>query len=177
MPATAASFARPQDYEAYTPLKAGSRLKDAVIDRDDAGQVRYGWKRNTPAVGVAGQKKLVAAGKLSRPGSGSLLRAARRDTGAAVDAHSGTSVYWNEYRKRQVLITVQHFGRARRCWARCGTPKTDTPTGPWAYAVQVATHPKYDASTTRSSTRNSTRTVGGGSLLRAPTRTPSRAIR
>jgi hypothetical protein len=132
------AFRRPASYETFTCLKEGSRLDRPVLDRDSKGKLRYAWKKNTPAVGPAAQAKLIAAGKL-KP-SEALLQLRDRDTGKAVQAHSG-SVYWNPHRKRWVLIAVELGGSS--LLGEVWYAESDTPTGPWVYAVKVATHDRY----------------------------------
>src|SRR5207253_4811273 len=62
--ADAESFRDLATYEAYTCLKPGSTLEKPEIDRDEAGRVRYAWKRGTPPVGPQQQANLVRSGKL-----------------------------------------------------------------------------------------------------------------
>jgi hypothetical protein len=141
--ASGESFLRIADYECYTCLKSGSRLgddrlADAQIDRDAAGRAVYAWRKNTPAVGPAEQAKLIARGKLKADEA--LLRLRDRDTGKPVTAHSG-SVYWNEHRRRFVMIAVEIGGTSflGEVWYA----EADTPVGPWAYAAKVVTHERY----------------------------------
>jgi hypothetical protein len=132
-------------YEAFTCLAEGSRLdeknpKAAKLDRRADGKIRYSWKRNTPALSPKDEKTLVDAGVL-KPGEG-LLALRDRDTGTAILAHGG-SVYWNEHRKRWVMIVLEGFGKPSflgEVWYAEG----DTPTGPWVYAVKVVTHDRQD---------------------------------
>ncbi len=137
--ASAEHFRRAEDYETYTCLKEGSRLDDPVLDRDGKGRLRYAWRKNAPAVGPAEQAKLVADGKM-KPAE-ALLQLRDRDTDRPITAHAG-SVYWNEYRKRWVMITVQRGGSSflGEVWYA----EADAPVGPWwVYAVKVATHDRY----------------------------------
>ncbi len=136
--ASPASLAKLDEYEAYTCLAPGSTLINPRIDREPDGAVRYGWKRNTPAVGPAEQKKLLA-GKHLQPEE-ALLRLADRETGNAVFAHRG-SVNWNAFRRRWVMIAVEQGGTSPlgEIWYA----EADTPLGPWAYAVKVVTHDDY----------------------------------
>jgi hypothetical protein len=137
--ATVEDFSRPGRYETWTCLKEGSRMDRPQIDRDSGGRVRYGWKKNTPAVGPNEQAKLIALGKL-KPGE-AWLQLRDRDTNKPIQAHSG-SVYWNDYRKRWLLIAVQFGGSS--LLGEVWYAEADTPIGPWVYAVKVATHPRYD---------------------------------
>jgi hypothetical protein len=131
-------FRRPERYEAWTCLKEGSRLDRPQLDRDSAGRLRYGWKKNTPAVGPEQQVKLIAAGKMKR--SEAWLQLRDRDTGKEVQAHAG-SVYWNAHRKRWILIAVQWGGSS--LLGEVWYAEADTPIGPWVYAVKIVTHERY----------------------------------
>ncbi len=136
--ATAEDFQRPKRYETYTCLRDGTRLADARLDRDERGRLRYAWRKDTPAVGPTEQKQLIATGKIKA--SEALLGLRDRDSGKAILAQSG-SVYWNEYRRRWVMIAVQSGGTSYlgEIWYT----EADTPVGPWAYAVKVVTHERY----------------------------------
>jgi hypothetical protein len=137
--ATARSLANLTEYEAYTCLKTGTRIEDPQIDRDPDGKVRYSWKRNTPAVGPFEQAKLISDKRL-KPEEG-LLQLADRDSGKPVTAHNG-SVYWNEFRRRWVMIAVESRGSSSflgEVWYA----EADSPFGPWAWGVKVVTHDRY----------------------------------
>jgi hypothetical protein len=127
----------PTRYEAYTPLKEGTRLDSPEIERVD-GKVRYAWKRNTPPLGPQDQDKMVRAGKLKEEDK--LLWLQDADTGKAILTSSG-SVCWNEYRKRWVMIVQQSWGTSflGEIWYA----EADTPLGPWVYARKIVTHDKY----------------------------------
>jgi len=63
------------------------------------------------------------------------------ESGKKISPHGG-SVYFNAYRKRWIMITVQQFGEPSflgEVWYA----EADTPVGPWAYARKIATHNKY----------------------------------
>jgi hypothetical protein len=125
-------------YEAFTCLKAGSRLDHPQLDRAQDGSLRYGWKTDTPAVGPKEQAELIDAGHL-KPGE-ALLQLQDRDTGKPVFAHRG-SVYFNRYRNKWVMIAVQSGGSSHlgEVWYA----EADTPLGPWVYAVKIVTHEQY----------------------------------
>ena len=56
-------------------------------------------------------------------------------------AHGG-SVYWNGYRNRWVMITVESYG-STSLLGEIWYAEADTPLGPWVYARKVVTHDKY----------------------------------
>ena len=136
--ASPANLAKLDAYETYTCVAPGSSLKNPEIDREPDGAIRYGWKRNTPAVGPAEQQKLIA-GKHLQPDE-ALLQLADRETGKSVFVHRG-SVYWNEFRRRWVMVAVEQGGTSPlgEIWYA----EADSPLGPWAYAVKVVTHDRY----------------------------------
>lgn len=132
------SLKRLSSYESFTCLKAGSRLNKPELDRAEDATLHYGWKRDTPPVGATEQIKLIQSGKL-RPEE-ALLHLQDCDTGKPVVAHGG-SVYWNEYRGRWVMITVESGGTSQlgEIWYA----EADTPLGPWVYARKIVTHDNY----------------------------------
>lgn len=140
VPATAESLARLEDYEAFTCLVEGSRLKEPRLDRDASGALRYAWKRNTPPLDPQTQQKLIETGQLAASEGWLALR--DRDTGKTVLAHGG-SVYWNEYRQRWVMVFLEIFG-SPSLLGEVWFAEADSPTGPWLYATKVATHDRYD---------------------------------
>ncbi|MHC4726988.1 MAG: hypothetical protein ACYS17_07115, partial [Planctomycetota bacterium] len=63
------------------------------------------------------------------------------ESGNKIIPHGG-SVYFNNYRNRWIMITVQQFGESSflgEVWYA----EADTPIGPWAYARKIVTHNKY----------------------------------
>jgi len=144
VPAHAESLMRPDAYEAYTCLRPGSRLDKPEIDRAADGTVRYGWKRNTPPVSPQEEVALVKPGFFKqtslKPHEG-LFQLRDRETGRPILAHFG-SCYWNEYRKRFVLIFVESGG-ATSFLGEIWYAEGDSPLGPWVYAVKIVTHDRY----------------------------------
>jgi hypothetical protein len=128
---------RVADYETFTCLKDGTRLGDDQFDRDDQGRLRYGWRKNTPAISPGDEAKLIASGRIQRDEARWQLQ--DRD-GKKVLAHSG-SVYWNAYRKRWIMIAVQSAGTSflGEVWYA----EAETPVGPWRHAVKIVTHDRY----------------------------------
>ena len=137
--ADAEHYSDPRRYEAFTCLKTGSRIEDRQIDRDAAGRARYAWKADTPPVSQKDQTELLKAGVLTQE---DLLIALRDvETGREVQAHRG-SVYWNDYRKRWILIVSEIYGQSSML-GEVWFAEADSPTGPWVYAQKVVTHDKY----------------------------------
>lgn len=134
VPATLEAFCDPAQYEGYTCLLEANRL-----DRGPDGNLRYQWRKNAPTVGPAEQARLIAAGKMKAHESPFRLR--DRDSGKPITAHGG-SVYWNAHRKRFVMVFVEINGKSSML-GEVWYAEADSPTGPWRYAVKVATHEKY----------------------------------
>jgi hypothetical protein len=138
VPATPKAIKDLTQYEAYTCLQPDATLATAKVDRTPEGRLRYSWKKHTPVVGQAEQKKLAAAGLLKE--SEGLLQLRDHVTGKTVIAHNG-SVYWNAFRKRWVAIICESAGTSflGEIWYAEG----EAPTGPWVYAAKVLTHDRY----------------------------------
>lgn len=136
--ATPAAYRDLSSYEAFTCLETGSRIEDARIDRDGNGNIRYGWKRNTPVLAPQDERKLVEAGKLQPDEV--LIHLRDADTGKAVLAHAG-SCYWNAFRKRWIFVVCEIGGTSMlgETWYA----EADTPLGPYCYARKIVTHDKY----------------------------------
>jgi len=136
--AEAAAYLDVDQYEAWTPLKDGTDLESAVVDRDAAGRIRYAWRRGTPALDQPRQDALIAAGKLKPHEAWTQLRDV--DSGKPVLAHAG-SVYWNEYRGRWITIRCESLGTS--VLGETWYAEADTPLGPWVYARKIVTHDRY----------------------------------
>lgn len=122
-------------YQGFTCLAAGSKYeKNATkLDRGADGRLIYAWKTGTEPLSYEQQRELTRAGKL-KPDEG-LLHLTDIDTGAVIEGHSG-SVYWNDFRKRWVMIVQKSVGEV---WYAEG----DTPLGPWVYARKIVSHDRY----------------------------------
>ncbi len=125
-------------YETYTCLATGSTSDSPKLDRSADGAPLYSWKRSTPATGPKEQADLIKAGSM-KPGQ-ALIQVRDADTGKPVQPH-GSSVYWNEYRGRWVMIMSEIMGTSLlgEIWYL----EADTPLGPWVYARKVVTHENY----------------------------------
>jgi hypothetical protein len=133
-----ADLRRPSAYESYTCLKEGSSLDAPQLDRGPDGEIRYAWRKNAPRVGPKEEAKLIES-KLLEPGE-ALLQLRDRNSGKPVLAHGG-SVYWNDYRKKWIMIAVQSFGSSflGEVWYA----EAPAPEGPWRDAVKIVTHDRY----------------------------------
>jgi hypothetical protein len=130
----------PRQYEAYTPLAAGSQKPGAApnFDRTPEGHVNYGWKSNTALVSAQDEQQLVKSGSLRSEES--LLRTIDAATGKPIQLHSG-SVHWNEFRQCWVMIALELYGHSLlgEIWYL----EADQPEGPWSKGVKVVTHEDY----------------------------------
>jgi hypothetical protein len=127
-------------YEAFTCLKAGSGYdrQAPALDRDEAGKLRWGWKRDTAAVDVQEHAELIEDGAMGADEAWLELRDI--ETGQAVRAHGG-SVHWNDYIGKYVMIVEQSGGDSNigEIWYSCA----DAPQGPWRRARKIVTHKAY----------------------------------
>ncbi len=126
-------------YESYTCLKPGSRIGAEEIERDSSGRAVFGWKANTPPLGMADESRLVKAGRLKADET--LLALRDPETGETTIAHGG-SVYWNEYRGRYIMILGRIYGEASLL-GEIRFAEADRPLGPWVYSKKIITHDKY----------------------------------
>ena len=120
-----------QSYEAFTRLKPGSRMDKIETDQ-------FGWRKNTPALLPQDEARLIKDGSLKPEDA--LFRIQDCDTGKPALMH-GSSVSWNPYRKRWVMILSEVFGTTLlgEVWYL----EADTPLGPWVYARKIVTHENY----------------------------------
>jgi len=120
-------------YETFTCLKAAGE-----VERDEQDKLRYAWRKAAPMLGPQEENKRVKAGKIKDDEKRWQLR--ERSTGKHVVPHAG-SVYWNEYRKRWIMIVTQTFGTSflGEVWYA----EAESQVGPWCDAVKIVTHDKY----------------------------------
>jgi hypothetical protein len=129
----------PNAYEVFTCLERSGGRQKQTSSPDKSKVCR--WIASSDLIGDPG-----APGR--RPDIVSTLKKERQsvhlidvETGKAVSPHGGT-VYWNGYRQKWVMITVQQFGEPSflgEVWYA----EADTPVGPFAYARKIVTHNKY----------------------------------
>jgi hypothetical protein len=131
--ADAKSFLDVGQYEAYTCLKAPGE-----VERDEQGQLRYAWRKGAPMLGPQEESKLVKAGTIHESEQRWLLR--ERGSGKPVTPHAG-SVYWNDHRRRWIMIATQIFGTS--VLGEVWYAEAESPVGPWGDAVKIVTHDKY----------------------------------
>ena len=136
--ATSVALLDLSQYEAFTCLTAGGREKSPQVERDAAGKVVWGWKRDTTAINFALQESLRKRHQLQPHEA--WLKLTDMDSGKVIEAHRG-SVTWNQYRQRWILITTQIRGSSMlgEVWYS----EAHQPEGPWIKAKKIVTHDKY----------------------------------
>jgi hypothetical protein len=137
VPATWKAVQDLSQYEGFTPLQPGKRYdkKSPPLERDATGKLIFAWKKETPPLTSAQLKEIVEGGFAK--GEELPQRMADATTGKPILVH-GASVYFNDYRKKWIMIFVQIFGDSMlgEVWYA----ESDKIEGPWEKAVKVATH-------------------------------------
>lgn len=126
-------------YEAFTPLKPGSRRGKPEVERDAAGRVVLGWKRDTATLDALAQAKLLRSGAIRPDESTIVLRDV--ETGRPIRPHT-SSLMWNAYRSAWSLVVLESGGTTS-ILGEVWYAEADRPEGPWLYARKVVTHDKY----------------------------------
>lgn len=115
-------------YEAFTSVGA-----DGKADRDANGKLRWAWRAGAERLSPGRERQLIKDGAYKREEG--WMRAIDVETTQPIDLDRG-SVYWNEYRKRWIMIG----------WAKLKDiyySEALAPTGPWEHARRVVTHRDY----------------------------------
>ena len=138
VPADPESLRRPERYEAFTCLDAGTGVDERSFQRLPNGSVRFAWTGSTAALRPDQEVDCVREGAFAEHDRRTALYDV--ETGSAVVAHRG-STYWNEYRRRWVMIATEIGGRSMlgEVWYA----EADEPLGPWLYARRIVTHDRY----------------------------------
>jgi hypothetical protein len=137
VPATWKAVQDLKQYEGFTPLQPGKRYdkKSPPLERDGAGKLIFAWKKETPPLTSAQLNEIVEGGFAKRVELPH--RMADATTGKPILVH-GASVYFNDYRRKWIMLFVQIFGESMlgEVWYA----ESDNIEGPWDKAVKVATH-------------------------------------
>ncbi len=136
------SFADLSAYEGFTCLAPGTRHAKGHaprLDRDAAGRLVWGWKKDTEPPGPGAIAELLRAGSL-RPEE---LWPPPRDaqTRKPLDI-AAASVAYNAFRHRWVAIAGERRGSSSflgEIWYA----EADAPEGPWPWARKIVTHDRY----------------------------------
>ncbi|AQQ09470.1 hypothetical protein L21SP3_01275 [Sedimentisphaera cyanobacteriorum] len=131
------AFANPQDYEAYTCLMPGTAFEGekSQVERDENGNIVWGWKKNASPLNDNQWQKLVETGKASPKEAWNRL----------TDAKTGKKV--------QLAFGSAGYNADKDCWIMTGNQKwgdsflgeiwiaaSENPEGPWRKAKKIATH-------------------------------------
>jgi len=124
-------------YQGYTCLKLGTHDAGirASLDRNADGKLVWGWKQNTPPVNPKEQAALIVAGRMKLDESPFRLRDA--DGGKPILLNS-CSCFWNDYRKKYVMIASESLGAT--VLGEVWYSEADRPEGPWVRARKIITH-------------------------------------
>lgn len=133
-----AAYLNPSECESYTCELPRDADEPAKIDRDDTGAPRYAWRRGARMFEQGEFAKLIGGGALTEVEN--VVQTRDIETGKPILLHFG-SCYWNEWRKRWIIIAAQSMGTSflGEIWYLEG----DTPLGPWVYARKIVTHNNY----------------------------------
>ena len=131
----------PKAYEGYTCLPQGTRfnVETTQLERDAEGKLKWAWKRGTDLLTHQREEQLLRRGTLKEGELRSRLVAV--ETNKPVRTHGG-SVYFNEYRKKYVLICVETWGKPSQL-GEVWYAEADKPEGPWKWARRIVTHDRY----------------------------------
>ena len=127
-------------YEAFTPLKAGSSdANPGNFDRTDSGTLRYAWKRNMAPVDVRQLQQWVRDEAIQEDAN--RFRTVDAATGKPILLHRG-SIHFNEFRRRWIMIAHEAGGKPSYL-GEVWYSEALEPVGPFARAVKIVTHDQY----------------------------------
>ena len=126
-------------YEGFTCLKDGSvyHEKNPPLDRDADGKLLWKWRKNAQLLGAKELESLIASRAVKAEEIPFRLR--NVNDGKPIRLHR-SSVYWNDYRRKWLMIGVQEAGDSflGEVWFA----EANAPEGPWVNAKKIATHAK-----------------------------------
>ncbi|MFC0331882.1 hypothetical protein ACFOLF_37955 [Paenibacillus sepulcri] len=130
------------EYESFTCLAPGSTYDGAntSLERDLNGKLVWAWKKNTPPVSQDQEKELINLG-LIKADDQRYYQLKDADTGDEI-ALAQSSVEWNEYRQRYVMIGQQTLGKTS-VLGEIWYAEAPAPQGPWTTAKKIITHNNY----------------------------------
>lgn len=136
-----AHFTDLASYEGFTCLKPGGRYagSDTAIDRDEAGKVRWAWKKDAQPLNQKQTDALVRVGKLKADEAWLALTDVA--TGKPVNI-SASSVNYNAHRRKYVAIGCQ-VGGGSSMLGEIWYSEAERAEGPWRLARKIVTHDKY----------------------------------
>lgn len=131
----------PEQYEAFTPLVAGTRYAgaDSELERAADGSLVWAWKRDAAPLAAAEQAELLRLGRMRRDESP--FRLVEAASGEPVEAHSGT-IAWNDYLDAWLMVFGRFDGRDSLL-GEVMVATADALEGPWTDARTVVSHDAY----------------------------------
>lgn len=139
VPATLAAVLDPKQYEAFTCGKNALKGKPSSPEFGPDGQPAWRWQKELPPTDSGTENKWIKSGQI-KPEQARFCPADAATPVNRIVLHSG-SVRWNAHRQRWVLLACQVGGKASHL-GEVWYAEANSPTGPFASAVQVATHDK-----------------------------------
>jgi hypothetical protein len=141
VPAKLDAIINPASYEAWSCLVPGTTFTSATaaqLDRDPAGKLNYGWKKNTDPVCETEERALIESGRIKPEESRWQITDAA--THAPVEFHYG-SINWNPYLKKWLWLAVETKGSSflGEVWLAAA----ESAVGPWHTATKILTHDHY----------------------------------
>jgi len=135
-----ASLTNQASYEAFTCVtgNGASKTADAKVARDGKGQAVYAWRKGVEPLSSKEERELVNANQLSAKEAH--FQTVDVDSGKAVDLQTG-SAFWNEFRKRWVMIAQQSGGTS--FMGEIWFAEAESITGPWPLARKIVSHQRY----------------------------------
>lgn len=129
-------------YEAFTCLTPGTTYDGAntSLERDADGNLVWGWKKNTAPLRPDQEKELIGLG-LIKADDPHYFQLKDADTGEDVQI-AASSVEWNDYRQKYVLIG-QQVGGSTSGLGEIWYAEAPAPQGPWTTAKKIVTHHNY----------------------------------
>ncbi|MBM7565036.1 DUF4185 domain-containing protein [Paenibacillus sacheonensis] len=132
----------PNQYEAFTCLMPGTAYDGAnsSLERDANGKLVWGWKKNAPPVSQDQEKELIQLGLITADDT-HYYQLKSADDGEEVQL-AQSSVEWNPYRQRYVMIGQQLFGKTS-VLGEIWYAEAASPQGPWTTGKKIITHDNY----------------------------------
>ncbi|MCJ7839853.1 DUF4185 domain-containing protein [Lederbergia sp. NSJ-179] len=131
-----------EQYESFTCLTPGTEFdgKNTSLERDDDGNLVWDWKLDTQPLEPDQEKELIELG-LIKEDDLHYFQLKDVDTGDYVSIAS-SSVEWNEYRNKYVMIG-QQVGGDSSVLGEVWYSEAPAPQGPWESAKKIVTHDNY----------------------------------
>ncbi len=137
--ATAEALVDSSQYESYTYLASGSRKDDYQVERQDNGELKWSWKRDTIPPNANLERTLIRE-SLLKP-TERTFQLSEFESGRKVNVH-GASIAWNEFRSRWTIIALEAGGESSLL-GEVYYAEAPAPEGPWSPAIKVVTHDRY----------------------------------